>query len=67
MENNYSNYFPEFHMLYVAISRMSMSDEMSPFDACQLETRHWIITDEEGREDRVDGPGVVGRNIVVYI
>lgn len=28
--------------------------------SCQLETRHWIITDDEGREERVDGPGVVG-------
>lgn len=28
--------------------------------SCQLETRHWVITDDEGTEERVDGPGVVG-------
>ena len=28
--------------------------------AVQLRTRHWIITDSDGREEEVRGPGVVG-------
>ncbi len=30
--------------------------------AAQLTTRHWIITDGEGREEHVHGPGVVGKS-----
>jgi ApaG protein len=29
-------------------------------ETVQLEARHWIITDGEGRVDEVRGPGVVG-------
>lgn len=28
--------------------------------ACQLLARHWIITDANGNEEEVEGPGVVG-------
>jgi ApaG protein len=30
-------------------------------DTVQLLTRHWVITDGEGRIDEVRGPGVVGK------
>lgn len=37
-------------------------DQKAPVrDSCRLETRHWIITDEDGVEERVDGAGVVGK------
>lgn len=42
-----------------------MSESAPPQCSCQLETRHWIITDEEGNEERVDGPGVVGKPVVI--
>ena len=29
--------------------------------AVQLQSRHWIITDAEGRTEQVEGPGVVGK------
>jgi len=41
--------------------RMSMDPAASPKDSCQLSTRSWTITDEEGREEKVEGPGVVGQ------
>ena len=28
---------------------------------CQLVARHWIISDANGREEEVEGPGVVGQ------
>ena len=31
----------------------------------QLTDRHWRITDAEGREERVDGPGVVGEQPIL--
>jgi len=42
--------------------RMSMDPGASPNDSCQLSTRSWTITDEEGREEKVEGPGVVGQS-----
>ena len=39
---------------------MSMLEDASVSESCQLETRHWIIVDEDGQEKRVDGLGVVG-------
>lgn len=33
--------------------------------ACQLVSRHWVITDSSGREEIVDGPGVVGEQPVL--
>ena len=44
----------------VVVFRMSMESGGSPALSCQLETRHWVITDEDGQEEYVDGPGVVG-------
>ena len=31
----------------------------------QLQSRHWIITDAEGRTEQVQGPGVVGKQPVL--
>ncbi|XP_013383630.1 F-box only protein 3 isoform X1 [Lingula anatina] len=48
------------HFFFVYYITMSMAEDEDPKESCQLETRHWIITNEEGNEERVDGPGVVG-------
>lgn len=45
---------------------MSMSPDAPQSESCQLETRHWIITDDKGSEEQVDGPGVVGEYPVMY-
>lgn len=34
-------------------------------ETVQLESRHWIITDGEGRVQEVKGPGVVGENPIL--
>ena len=34
-------------------------------DTVQLRTRHWIITNAEGNEQHVEGPGVVGEQPVL--
>lgn len=39
---------------------MSMADDAPKSEFCQLETRHWLVIDEDGKEERVEGPGVVG-------
>lgn len=39
---------------------MQMDKDASKNDSCKLESRHWIIVDENGDEERVDGSGVVG-------
>ncbi len=31
----------------------------------QLQSRHWIITDAEGRSEQVEGPGVVGKQPIL--
>ena len=31
----------------------------------QLQSRHWIITDAEGRTEQVEGPGVVGKQPIL--
>ena len=43
------------------VDRMSMDPDASPKDSCRLSTRSWTITDEDGREEQVEGPGVVGQ------
>lgn len=48
------------HYFYVYRITISMDEHASKDLSCQLETRHWVITDEDGREEHVDGPGVVG-------
>lgn len=45
---------------------MTMSPDAPQSESCQLETRHWIITDDKGSEEQVDGPGVVGEYPVMY-
>lgn len=41
---------------------MWMDDDADESEFCQLEFRHWVITDEEGHEETVEGPGVVGQS-----
>lgn len=38
-----------------------MDKEAHPRHACQLETRHWVITDDNGEIETVNGPGVIGK------
>lgn len=40
---------------------MSMDNAVAPKHSCQLETRHWVITDGEGETSIVNGPGVIGQ------
>ena len=40
--------------------RLSMEKDVHPRFACQLETRTWYITDDNGTVETVNGPGVVG-------
>lgn len=39
---------------------MSMAQNVDPKYSCRLETRHWVITDANGKIDKVNGPGVIG-------
>ncbi|KAK3593207.1 hypothetical protein CHS0354_002734 [Potamilus streckersoni] len=48
------------HFFFAYRITMSMDKNANPYHSCQLVTRHWIITDEDGREEVVHGPGVVG-------
>ncbi|CAN8023275.1 unnamed protein product [Ixodes persulcatus] len=48
------------HFFHTYRITMSMPEDALEKDSCQLESRHWIITDENGLEERVDGRGVVG-------
>ena len=41
---------------------MSMNADAPRSESCRLETRHWIIEDDEDNEERVDGPGVIGQS-----
>jgi ApaG protein len=43
---------------YLFTYRVTITNEGS--ETVQLLARLWIITDAEGREERVEGPGVVG-------
>jgi len=43
-----------------------MDPAASPGDSCQLLTRSWTITDEDGSEEKVEGPGVVGMHLTLY-
>jgi len=38
-----------------------MDKDVHPRFACQLETRTWYITDDNGEFETVNGPGVVGK------
>jgi len=42
---------------------MSMDEKASSGESSQLESRLWLITDEDGREEKVSGPGVVGKQV----
>lgn len=37
-----------------------MAPDAPQSESCQLESRHWTLTDERGNVERVEGPGVVG-------
>ncbi len=39
-----------------------MDEEASESHSCQLETRFWELMDENGKEETVQGYGVVGKN-----
>ena len=39
---------------------MGMDPEALDSESCQLESRYWIITDESGKKETVNGLGVVG-------
>ena len=41
--------------------RVHRSDRERRRDAAQLKSRHWVITDGDGRIEEVRGPGVVGQ------
>ena len=45
--------------LYFFAYRIKITNEGS--EPAQLISRHWIITDGEGRVEEVQGPGVVGK------
>ncbi|XP_076311124.1 F-box only protein 3-like isoform X5 [Tachypleus tridentatus] len=49
---------PHFFHTYRIV--MSMGKDVSTLESCQLVSRHWIVTDENGHEERINGPGVVG-------
>jgi len=38
-----------------------MAEDVHPCYACQLESRTWYITDDNGKVKTVNGPGVVGK------
>ncbi|ELU11977.1 hypothetical protein CAPTEDRAFT_144235 [Capitella teleta] len=46
-----------FHTYHIT---MWMDDDADESEWCELESRYWVITDEEGHEETVEGPGVVG-------
>ncbi|KAL3884114.1 hypothetical protein ACJMK2_030336 [Sinanodonta woodiana] len=48
------------HFFFAYRITMSMDKNADPYHSCQLMTRHWIVTDENGKEEVVHGPGVVG-------
>lgn len=48
------------YYLHTYMITMQMDPNGSDSDSCQLKSRHWIITDENGYERRVDGHGVAG-------
>jgi len=43
------------------VVRLSMDKDVHPRYACQLETRTWYITDDNGEVETVKGPGVIGK------
>nr|XP_039248176.1 F-box only protein 3-like [Styela clava] len=49
------------NMLFEYRITMSMDEDAKPADSCRLLERHWIIKHfENGKEEKVSGPGVVG-------
>jgi len=49
-----SNYFWAYSIT------MTMAKDVAPEYSCQLQSRHWDISPERGRQETVDGPGVIG-------
>jgi uncharacterized protein affecting Mg2+/Co2+ transport len=44
-----------------------MDANVHPRYTCKLETRHWVITDENGKVEKVDGPGVIGESKFITV
>ena len=57
-----SRYIPEQsaprHRRYVFAYTVKIANESK--DVAQLRSRHWVITDQQGKVEEVRGPGVVG-------
>lgn len=53
--------FLERIVLCSLASRIEMSKDALPENACQLESRYWRITNAKGDVEEVQGPGVVGK------
>ena len=47
--------------------RLSMDKDVHPRFACQLETRTWCITDDNDQIETVNGPGVVGLYLCLFV
>jgi ApaG protein len=52
---------PQSHYFFAYHVRIANEGD----ETVQLMSRHWIITDGEGREEQVKGPGVVGEQPVL--
>ncbi|XP_046556247.1 F-box only protein 3-like [Haliotis rubra] len=50
---------------YVYRITMKMHDDAPRKESCQLLSRYWSITDMDGNEEIMEGPGVVGENPVL--
>ncbi|XP_014673711.1 PREDICTED: F-box only protein 3-like [Priapulus caudatus] len=48
------------HFFFTYRITMSMRIDAPVSEICRLYTRHWFITDADGKEETVTGPGVVG-------
>lgn len=53
------------HFTFAYRITMSMDSDVAPKHSCQLETRHWVITDGEGETSIVNGPGVIGEYPII--
>jgi uncharacterized protein affecting Mg2+/Co2+ transport len=49
-------------MMFFPLHQITMDESLSEMDACELVSRHWVITDENNNVKEVSGPGVIGIN-----
>lgn len=59
-QSNLNKYFFAYRI------RMSMAKDAPPEHSCILTTRHWIIHDQNGNQEEVKGPGVIGEYPEMY-